>query len=151
MMDTSAKYTEMCKKAEEIQKQVDWQDIYNVYHGGEDIGFVDGFMLPQEQSDEEPMGHFVHWTKNGEKETVLFPLSSLTWLPRQDQLQAMVTANGESAPYTLTLQFSRAVCGGSASYPPGFDSMEQLWLAYVMAEKYRKVWSTTKKDWVRED
>lgn len=29
-------------------------------------------------------------------------------------------------------------------------SMEQLWLAFVMKEKYEKVWDQIKKDWVRE-
>jgi len=29
-------------------------------------------------------------------------------------------------------------------------SMEQLWLAFVMKEKYNKLWSETKKDWVKD-
>jgi hypothetical protein len=31
---------------------------------------------------------------------------------------------------------------------PKFESMEQLWLAFVLKEKYGKVWSGT--DWVKE-
>ena len=44
----------------------------------------------------------------------------LVWLPRQDQLQEMVEKDNFSVKAT---------------------SMEQLWLAFVMKEKYNKQWN----------
>ncbi len=32
-----------------------------------------------------------------------------------------------------------------------FPSMAQLWLAFVMKEKYGKVWDSSKQDWVKEE
>ena len=49
------------------------------------------------------------------------------WLPRQDQLQGMVE-------YTVGVN--------------KFNSMEQLWLAFVMSEKYNKKWDG--KDWIKK-
>ena len=71
------------------------------------------------------------------------------WLPRQDQLQEMY--NGKDLEWTFwdfvtfvdegehdyTIEFS--------SYAKSFNSMEQIWLAFVMKEKYNKVWSG--EDW----
>ena len=76
-------------------------------------------------------------------------------LPRQDQLQDMVelynyisigfTCNngirGKKAPYKLTIQKFPYW-----SYPLCFmmESMEQLWLAFVMYEKFNKKWDGAK-------
>ena len=56
------------------------------------------------------------------------------WLPRQDQLQEMVIGGDDTI--TLTEYFLNAV----SLYCDRKLSMEQLWLKYVMKEKYGKVW-----------
>ena len=62
------------------------------------------------------------------------------WLPRQDQLQEMISIYptqfraDSSVPWHSFLADDITVEGK-------FDSMEQLWLAFVMKEKYNKVWN----------
>lgn len=65
------------------------------------------------------------------------------WLPRQDQLQAMVGLS----PYQLCVSIARLVSAGyvdddcESKYSEQFTSMEQLWLAFVMQEKHNKGWN----------
>ncbi len=69
------------------------------------------------------------------------------WLPRQDQLQEMVWR--ENAQHTL-LDFYNGAGGlfnEGQKYWLQFISMEQLWLAFVMKEKYNKVWNG--KEWIK--
>jgi len=70
-------------------------------------------------------------------------------LERQDQLQEMVE---EKRPYLLLMELDIEANSGLASdegwndYWRSFTSMEQLWLAFVMKEKYNKTWDGT--DWI---
>ncbi|KKN76511.1 hypothetical protein LCGC14_0370200 [marine sediment metagenome] len=59
----------------------------------------------------------------------------------QDQLQEMVTHHSLWAK-TLAFEFFLRKEGkyDINSYPFQFSSMEQLWLAYVMQEKYSLTW-----------
>ena len=78
------------------------------------------------------------------------------WLPRQDQLQEMFEANNDTfsniildklADLMTWLCRSEYWDGGfDNSYAEHFVSMEQLWLAFVMKEKYQKVWNGD--DWI---
>jgi hypothetical protein len=67
------------------------------------------------------------------------------WLPRQDQLQEMVIENYATF-WDLALAFSNVLMGKNASYFEKFDSMEKLWLAFIMLEKYKKKWK--EGEWV---
>jgi len=58
------------------------------------------------------------------------------WLPRQDQLQDMITDRPMSG---LLLDFRDSAL--AFLWGDGLDSMEQLWVAFVMKEKYNKVWN----------
>ncbi|KKK85112.1 hypothetical protein LCGC14_2776590 [marine sediment metagenome] len=65
------------------------------------------------------------------------------WLPTQSQLQEMVS--GGDKPFDIGLLFGRAfrfLMDGNCEY---ITSMEQLWLAFVMKEKYNKVWDGEKR------
>jgi hypothetical protein len=66
------------------------------------------------------------------------------WLPRQDQLQAM--CKDKDIVERLVRKFSLFVLNNNM--PPQMDknnvrfqSMEQLWLAFVMKEKFNKIWN----------
>ncbi len=71
------------------------------------------------------------------------------WLPRQDQLQEMV--GGDETPPNLIQKFYH-YCFKSADDGDGqidiweteeadrFSTMEQLWLAFLLKEKFGKVW-----------
>lgn len=142
-MDTTKKYIEMCEKAEEIQKE--WKpkrgDFYTVVVHGKatDITdvYIDGFpLLPQR----------------------FISLSELyIWLPRQDQLQEMLDKWTLLAKvrglfdfcepeFTCPEEPTCKECVKLGLYArKNFISMEQLWLAFVMKEKYNKMWNG--KDW----
>lgn len=63
------------------------------------------------------------------------------WLPRQDQLQAMYSKD----LYTLLHDFDMWIefyTDGSDKY----ETMEQLWLAFVMKAKFHKKWDGN--DWI---
>ncbi len=138
-MDTSKEYIQMCEKAAEIQaiKKKTYPPI------GKD-----------------------YWAKIS------------VWLPRQDQLQAMVEipddkvsavgygtvwdgkgwvtkADFHSPTHSLFLEFAAFALGQEAGgdingnipeYSQKFTTGEQLWLAFVMKEKYQKHWNGS--EWV---
>lgn len=81
----------------------------------------------------------------------------IIWLPRQDQLQEMCKyfKNLPPAEYSargLLKAFWEFVDGNWLNYLWVLSneqvSMEQLWLAFVMKEKYHKIWNG--KNWIKE-
>ena len=70
------------------------------------------------------------------------------WLPRQDQLQGMVTYQPKDEQTWIWKRMADFTCfwkNGKESYILLFNSMEQLWLAFVMKEKFNKIWDGN--DW----
>lgn len=156
-MDTSETYIKMCEKAEEIQKL--WKPaggdflVYD-YRGttktsrefekkvwGDDDKTWERIEIlcyqPSELKD-----WFISTT--GE-ESIIKSSQDLTrehciWLPRQDQLQEMVYAQGNNIDTNLAEAISQFYHFSMDKYRQSFTSMEQLWLAFVMREKYSKVW-----------
>ena len=66
------------------------------------------------------------------------------WLPRQDQLQEMLIEPKITGDYHPIWKLAVGVAKFVDSEFQA-DSMEQLWLAFVMKEKYNKVWNG--EDW----
>ena len=68
------------------------------------------------------------------------------WLPRQGEIQEMMGWRKHfKAPIKTRLLHSWVFEGsGRATYCQQFDSLEQLWLAFLMWEKYKKTWSGDK-------
>ncbi|KKN03722.1 hypothetical protein LCGC14_1104810 [marine sediment metagenome] len=66
-----------------------------------------------------------------------------TWLPRLDQLQEMVLASHNWTSVDLVWHFSEWAVKATNEWgnTTPFATMEQLWLAFVMKEKYNKTWS----------
>lgn len=66
------------------------------------------------------------------------------WLPRQDQIQAIVNPEAEETA-SLTVGLFEYM---HKQTPPGFritsKSMEQLWLMFYMSEKHNKKWNGEK-------
>ena len=88
--------------------------------------------------------------------------TKVVWLPRQDQLQEMVTSqdlahyeviNPNEPPLIDNLlsafqQFSnKQPWMGKADTIGNRPSMEQLWLAFVMKQRYNKAWNG--EEWVK--
>ena len=113
-MDTSEQYIKMCEKAEEIQNCEEASKQYRY-----------------------PRNIYLGKGDYGYADFYQYKHSENIWLPRQDQLQEMVGS------------FEHC-CMRIVQYwddDTGFEyctSMEQLWLAFVMKEKYGKVWSGDK-------
>ena len=141
-MDTSEKYIKMCEKAEEIQKmRLDkWEEGDYVFDKGyDDVRLVF-------QNAKWLMGYGIY----------------MVWLPRQDQLQEMIWLRVPSKkPRTLLIWLlnsvvfpedpptNKNIADNENKYWEQFDSMEQLWLAFVMKEKFNKIWDDKKGEWVK--
>ena len=65
------------------------------------------------------------------------------WLPRQDQLQEMLEPTGLQSLTWQLHQFSETEYGSRFTWP---DQWEQLWLAFVLKEKWNKVWNG--EEWI---
>lgn len=135
-MDTSETYIKMCKKAEKIQ--------------------AIGTKLPKAHSANL-------W--DSESNMMVTSLGEFwvfdTWIPRQDQLQEMMGLSDRQLMKQFR-DFLWWITGvPQAKYPGGvydnlsmpygvfLPSFDQLWLAFVMKEKYGKVWNG--EDWIKEE
>lgn len=140
-MDTSELYIKMCGKATEIQD------------------------IKQDKKNRWALTDFIRKVHG-----------MFTWLPRQDQLQEMLNGldgiyvsitspqGNTNYKYGFTEILLRRCllnkfhqwCNNNEYHVmfrfhtpfDSFESMEQLWLAFVMGEKYNKTWDG--KDWVME-
>ena len=122
-MDSSKEYILMCEKAIEIQElwKCDTGDFN--YSPGHDIVFIADIRT--------------RWRSRKQKNV---------WLPRQDQLQDIIPG----LPLNHVLRISKFVDNlddGSGTILK-WDSMEQLWLALIMYNKFSKRWNG--KDWTNE-
>ena len=155
-MDTSETYIKMCEKAEEIQKgwrpqsgDFVWRR-YTVF--GEEI---DSQVWSEEQRADitilvQKSSVGTYWSAvDAEGNERIFntaeDLAKCTciWLPRQDQLQEMVDGS-------IADSFDKFVWWVEGYYGRGahefsvlgvdLPSLEQLWLRFVMGERYNKVW-----------
>ena len=118
-MDTSKEYIGMCRKAVEIQEL--WSPISGDVYYSQNVKIIS------------------IWTYSyppHEDYNKIF-----TWLPRQDQLQDIVDNNLKRLCTGFCLFLKQ-----TGDYDYNFTSMEQLWIAFVMHEKYGKKWDG--KDWV---
>lgn len=148
-MDTSKEYIEMCREAEEVQEGKHQDGVSGVW-------VADDIVLST--SKEYGQGDYYYVLDKegnrkckecGNEESYIVSTKS-SWLPRQDQLQKMVdwkrfdeiTIGWHTSPYKMTWQDDPLHEEGVNG-----ESMEQLWLAFVMKEKYNKIWNG--KDWVK--
>lgn len=128
-MDTSNKYIEMCRKAEEIQNsKIMWS-----------MGdFCVNPLMPEIiMASDHSMNR----------------MPDLVWLPRQDQLQEMLIgiesrtkkALGcwNDCTYRDIFDIFYIFC--RCTYT-GLESLEQAWLSFVMREKFNKSWDDG--DWI---
>jgi hypothetical protein len=135
----------MCQKAKEIQEQWDLDD------GSNYVAIIhDGYAMT-----DVSLGYITN------SETKILKAhdqgEGRVWLPRQDQLQDMLMDDSKDYGHIVHL-FVEYLCD-TTDYHGGirfadvdiygdFTSFEQLWLAFLMDEKYSKYWNG--KDWVLE-
>ena len=124
-MDDTELYIKQCEKAVEIQ--VGW------------IPRVGDYVCDEPHTSGR-------WTIIGDRRWNR--CSHDVWLPRQDQLQEVLPGWGSSPSYHIIVLnlLAGSVMNEEYYYFRYFTSMEQLWLAFVMKEKYNKNWDG--EDWV---
>jgi hypothetical protein len=137
-MDTSPEYIKMCEKAIEIQ------------HGHEPV-LGDYYFL----STAEGRDGIIEGTKVILIGAQCFFEDSWDhgdfWLPRQDQLQAMLPITQHKDLWLLASDWEGAdktwvVKDDERTARFNHQSYEQNWFAFVMYKKFKKVW--TGEDWV---
>jgi hypothetical protein len=121
-MDKSSPYIKMCESAKMIQKQ--WNPEFGDFFVSMSLDIA---------SPCQPI------TSDLEKKVSYLKTIKAVWLPRQDQLQEVVIEN-YATPWDLAIAFSNVLMGDNASYFDKYDSMEKLWLAFIMFEKYKMKW-----------
>ncbi len=127
-MDTSSDYTKMCAKATEIMST--WHYEFGDFY----VSLVADIASESQTivSDLELQRSYMQQIK-------------AVWLPRQDQLQALIL-DQHATPWDLVIEFANTLMSDKARYFENFPSMEQIWLAYIMDKKFNKKW--TGKDWL---
>jgi len=162
-MDTTLKYIKMCEKVGEIQKE--WipqvgDYIWRKYTVFGDV--IDRTIWPEDKMYEVIIltyassadGYF-HAVKSGtnDGENRIFEThnelhkATCIFIPRQDQLQEMLYPKGNQRVTSLVCS-SYDFITSELWEPEMFDSMEKFWLAFVMKEKYGKVWDDKKEEWI---
>lgn len=142
-MDTSETYIKMCEKAEEIQKlrPLNFNDCYYA-EWSEPIGWESDYERNNHNPAFLPHYEIDTWCQGCAEEYGNESKESYVWLPRQDQLQEMVTDKFNDYPnamHGMLLEF-HFFTSGEESNQRKLISMEQLWLAFVMKELYGKSW-----------
>lgn len=139
-MDTSETYIKMCEKAEEIQKlrmsnEFDDGDWFYDREEAEVYPVVGSWWYHHQSACFEVMGGDINC------------IDTDVWLPRQDQLQEMLWSSFEGknryAIYEIVEAF-KDYTFNTRQHMLFDPSMEQLWLAFVMKEKYDKTWNGEK-------
>jgi len=142
MVDISSEYVKMCEKAYKHMppKKPEVWDYWWTYDDREDKYGV--FVISAYETDGGFYGPGIgSYGSNLDGWDLKFPIF------RQDQLQEMVIDSfREHWGEAIYPGLMEEAVGFARQYP--YESMEQLWLAFVMKEKYNKVWD--KKEWVRE-
>ena len=163
-MDTSETYIKMCEKAEEIQNSWkpeggDWivfdyrdttktsKEFEKQAWGDDDKTWKRVEVLCYQPSELKDW-----WIGTTGKESLVKSSQDLTkehcvWLPRQDQLQEMVPTQiaGTKPNLKMISEFTHFFdYWDTNGIPINLTTWEQLWLAFVMKEKYNKVWDGEK-------
>ena len=142
----------MCQKAEEIQnlwspKQCDF--IINFADLEEGLSFcrtADSIIqVANMYYDEQDSDKYLQECEDLKEQAL--------WLPRQDQLQRIIEPDNTRVYAIMSeivgCQYYDYSKNAIVIAPELFYSMEQLWLAYIMKQKFHKVWN--EEEWVMEE
>lgn len=154
-MDVSEKYIEMCEKATEIQEMWQYDDGDFYLHrfttrNVEEDRFK--WMIGKEIVMTMCISCNIRDSYGDQYVSEYNPKGENIWLPRQDQLQEIVF-EGETfgshvatAMFKLLSDYLHRITNPKCEYWHDFESLEQLWLAFTMKERYDKVWNGT--EWI---
>ena len=143
-MDTSKEYIKMCEKAVEIQTHpIKCKNSFGISLIEETIGEEVFGEINNTRGYYELWGYYIDDVQFVGK----IP-NECIWLPRQDQLQEMVYTHPERLFRFYEFLQHHYIYNCETWGSLGNYSMEQLWLAFVMKEKYGKIWNG--EDWIAE-
>lgn len=130
----------MCEKAEKLQSSKREYGDCIVLKGEEYLVGLSVYWL-ENYGNGKPCKQWV--TNYWESDYPVFYGSKCIFLPTQVQLQRML---GYTIMFELLEHFRiwYLAINGTGYY----DSMEQLWLAFVMRQVYGRVWDEDKEEWV---
>lgn len=156
----------MCERAKKIQEDHKWEygDWFVAEYGVFQIGTA-SFDYDMKDETKPPIRSKlpIATIQSEDVEGSMFTGDELIWLPRQDQLQGMLlTSDVDFVELLEHFYWSWAAYKTDEKYPwreyiededkgkilADFASMEQLWLAFVMKEKFNKIWNG--EDWINE-
>ena len=135
-MDTSPRYQGLCAKAEDVQSL--WSPRHGDFFLGEK-GRVECWVHTVHSQRRVKQGFGI--SRLDEKVVCLTPY---TWLPRLDQLMEMAQVRGrrfESVSQEFFTWNTRAYAGGARLPREVFTTLEQVWLAFVMQNRFDKIWT----------
>ena len=136
-MDTGGQYIKMCGGAKEIR-------FGHIFMGGDFFAWkYKKGMIENVDNDFYSPDIFSGNLREYGMSTDGSPMKNWIWLPRQDQLQGMV---GYQLHWLIIL-FNKWVQNGKNFKYGVHSSMEQLWLAFVMKERFNKEWRDN--DWTK--
>jgi len=124
-VDCSKIYINMCEKAREIQKLLQY-DAGNFFYCPEDEECI---VFPPTMYS---------WTNK-----------DYLWLPRQDQLQDMIPLKSKFHRIVDKLYDFNDWIELNAIYVSSDCSFEQLWLGFVMKNNYNKHWDWKNNKWTK--
>jgi hypothetical protein len=134
-MDKTPQYIRMADEAEEIQRL---RKSLNLWFEGDRFA----------QRNHSGKWYVTLATTNGRRHgrSIFFRAKDSVWLPDQAQLQRMFGYRNAiellDGLYGLVREYTQE----AIDYYEQFTTMEQLWLAFVMKEKYDKIWNG--KEWL---
>jgi hypothetical protein len=143
-MDITEKYIKMSAKSKKVQALRDLKREGDIYSNGAWGIYINSFD-PEEADGPSTAEFALERYKTGQ----------LVWLPRQDDLQKMVPS--ESVEDLINQFISHVLHHPEGSdfqscwiedYYKAFDSMEQLWMAFMMSQTEQEFWNG--EDWVKE-
>jgi len=166
-MDTTPEYIKMCEMAKEIQnlrKDIsDKKFVTTLYETGDWFCYTDPYSITirmtggNQNPTELVKGIYVVGSSSiqsssipDRKEKLEFingykEVKNIIWLPRQDQLQEIVSPSFlKEDKFMIIDKFLSFI-----DYADREWSFEQLWLAFVMKEKFNKIWDG--EEWKETD
>jgi len=141
-LDNSETYVKMCEKAEEIQKY--WIPVPNDY-AIDCITITNMRNLVTVQNDAEYPFLDVQLSTERQNEF----RRRCIWLPRQDQLQELLQQYwwADKQPLNNISLLLQKFYWWLDETCPNNQSMEQLWLSFVMSKCYQKIWNGS--EWLK--
>jgi hypothetical protein len=130
-MDVSKEYIEMCQKTKEIQdKELEDGDYFCLTTLFDRDSWEQHWWI-------EPCKVLIYHGYHHHS-IIEEILPNLIFLPRQDQLQEMIKIGNDIG--TLYRFYKWIALKSTKNMYQVLNTMEKLWLSFVMKEKYHKIW-----------